>query len=417
MRLSHAGAVTPRLARRGVLAGLALPWLGLTGCSEAPKPAAPETVLRTERAGPPGWVTSAPGQDPQMWVLTRQTVRDAAGTAPTRQRIDLHAFDTRTAARLWGRRLRVRADAPGQAPLEARLLGQEGEHVWLFVDGQPVRLAARDGAVRALSADIETAVPFLRGRLPSRLDAYAFDQGLVVWVEGAPRWRVHGTTLQASGYMPPSEEHLRTIRWLSQQWPGAFETRLFGVRQLPLPPGQRQPAVALYADTEWADATRGDRRGGTGLADPERVLREEGRPDRRLRIGSPRAAGGRAVYRDGAFLVRQGTREPLVEADPPLLYVLHRDPQAPEALLLEGVAPDGEARWRAPLGLAELANRWQLDDRLVLYGPAADPGPPGSMPDLIVVVRRGAGSHRRQRVQDAALAPPADPSSAPPATR
>ena len=416
------------VSRRAVLAALAVAGLGLAGCDPSKPP--PETVLRTERVGPPGWVRPGGAAEPQLWVLTRQTLGDAVSATPGRhQRIDLHAFDTRSSERLWSRRLRVRAGLAATAQLEARLLGQEGDHVWLVVDGQPVRLAARDGTVRELSDTIEEAVPFLRGRLPKAADGYAFDDGLLIWVDETPRWRLHGSPLRASGYMPPSMEHLRTVRWLTQSWPGAFETAQFGVRQgSTAPPGaSSEPTVALHSDLEAVDATR---RTGGRVTTPDAGTREQGRPARHLRIEVPRrsrdgrpAAGGNSVsrgadvYRDGVFLVRQGTREPLVEADPPALFVLHRDAAAGDALLLDRVGTDGRAHWRAHLGLAELANRWQLDDRLVLFGPGATTAGPDAAPDLLVVVRRADGAHRRQSIQAAAISPPVDAASAAPASR
>jgi len=60
---------------------------------------------------------------------------------------------------------------------EARILGQDGDVVWLFLHDQPVAFAPADGTIVANRKEIEQRNLALQGLIPKELNFYAFDNG------------------------------------------------------------------------------------------------------------------------------------------------------------------------------------------------------------------------------------------------
>ena len=81
---------------------------------------------------------------------------------------DLHGHDARTTERLWTKRLLSVKDKEGGHNAQGRILGRDGEVVWLFLHNQPVALAARDGSVLADGPALEQRNPALPRRAPER---------------------------------------------------------------------------------------------------------------------------------------------------------------------------------------------------------------------------------------------------------
>lgn len=348
------------------------------------------TLDPPRRAGPPALVQQNDA-DPQIWIVTEQEEHESVGggrhgvRTDTRYHIDLRSFDSRTARPLWTRRLLTRSEDDGGRAARGRILGQEGAVVWLFVADQPVAVAAADGAVRAGRGLIEEKNAALRGVLPEKLEHYAFDEGVVVTAADARRYRITADWL-ARAYAPRSDDHFRQIGFLATQWNGGQRTADFLTRHGMV--GGRW--VGIYTDAEAADA--GADGFGDHLKDSTKV-RTDGTPVRRTlrsaRIGQtkvfsegshPRlfdvaAVPGTADYVDAGFLVAAGTKSPLVLPDPTGLVVVHRTRADAEGrLALTRLGPDLRALWNAALPYDELQNRWQLGDRLGLFGSFPVPG-------------------------------------------
>ena len=343
-----------------------------------------------QRAGPPALVAQNDA-DPQLWVVTVQEERESVGggrhgmRTETRYHIDLRSFDSRTARPLWTRRLLTREEDDGGRSATGRILGQEGATVWLFVADQPVAVAAADGAVRAGRGLLEEKNVPLRGVLPEKLEFYAFDAGLVVTAADARRYRISASDWQAREYRPQSDHHFRAISFQATQWNGGYRTGDFLTRHGML--GDRW--LGIYSDAEATDA------GADGFGDRYKSsanVHTESGPVRRslrsARIGRtkvfsegshPRlfdvvAVPGTGDFLGGGFLVAAGTKLPLELADPPGVLVVHQTRvDAHGRLAMTRLGADLQPAWNAALPYAELRNRWQLGDRLVLFGSFPDP--------------------------------------------
>jgi hypothetical protein len=168
------------------------------------------------------------GGQPRLWVLTKQEeVRQVGIGGGSRQipgwrsdtffHFDVQAFDPVAARPLWKKRLLTFGDpdAQGAAPSRvigsaegARLLGQEGQAVWLLIGDRPFAVSAADGRVIADSGALQRANPELQGLLPSEARHYSFDRGLVMMAADARMFVVRGPELKALAYTsppPPSE--------------------------------------------------------------------------------------------------------------------------------------------------------------------------------------------------------------------
>lgn len=97
---------------------------------------------------------------------------------------DVKAFDPLTARPLWTKRLwRIGdPDAKGRGPsrvigsaVDGRLLGQEGDRIWLLLGGEPVAVKVTDGGVVANAESIQQRNPELQGLLPADAKHYGFD--------------------------------------------------------------------------------------------------------------------------------------------------------------------------------------------------------------------------------------------------
>ncbi|MEP7301166.1 MAG: PA2928 family protein [Caldimonas sp.] len=341
------------------------------------------------RAGPPALVAQNDAE-PQLWIVTEQEERKNVGgrhgmRTDTRYHIDLRSFDSRTARPLWTRRLLTRSDDDGGRSARGRILGQEGATVWLFVADQPVAVAAADGAVRAGRGLLEEKNAALRGVLPEKPEFFAFDEGLVVTAADARRYRISASDWQAREYRPRSDDHFRAISFQATQWNGGFRTADFLTRHGM--PGGRW--LGLYSDAEAADA------GADGFGDrytsSDRVRTESGpvrRALRSARIGRTKAFSegshprlfdvvavpGTADFLGGGFLVAAGTRAPLELTEPAGVLVVHQTrADAQGRIAMTRLGADLRPAWSVTLPYAELLNRWQLADRLVLFGSFPDP--------------------------------------------
>ena len=385
-RSSVRDAVPRGLAAFAVFLLLASLW----GCDSPGKLGPPR------RDGPPGLVTH--GGEQRLWLLYKQE-ETWRYTHQARYHFELHGYDTRNAQHVWTKRVLTVPYKSGGINARARILGQDGDRVWLFLNSGPVALSSADGTVAADRARLEATNPELKGLIPSALEFFTFDGGLVMITADARRVRVKAPDFKATPYTPASEEAFRRLTYLSTQWNGGFQTKEFLVRQGML----WNRWIGLHTEREAAQAGK-DEFGGhlkspSGLSDEGVLARRllwtarigktrqfsEGRHDRLFDLAR---LPGTAEYLQGGFLVRQGTRSPLQLAEPDGTLVPHRTRVDAEGrLALSRLDSEFREQWKAVLPYTELTHRWEWSDRLLMVGKeeTGAPGASGQREHIVVV--------------------------------
>ncbi len=342
-----------------------------------------------ERVGPPALVMQ--DSKPRLWLLVKQEEdrvrsvgggRRSTGTTiiETLYHFDLQAHNTHTTERLWKTRLLTLKDKDGGHTADARLLGQEGNVVWLYLNDQAVAVSSKDGSKLADSQSIEARNPALRGLIPKELKFYVFDNGLVITTADSRRYKVRLPDYTAEPYQPADEEQFTRLQFMSTTWNGGYHSNDFLVRQTIFGGGW----LGLYTAKEAADAGKDDF--GRKLENPASVIHESSGVRRafwRARVGQTREfsegrhdrlfdlkrVSGAPDFLDGGFLIRQGTRQALALEDPPGLLVLHRTrlDQAGRAALTR-LDPDLHEKWTSKMPFIDLRNRIEFPDHLLMYG-------------------------------------------------
>ncbi|WP_284617929.1 PA2928 family protein [Aquabacterium humicola] len=353
------------------------------------------TMQRTEftpprREGPPALVMHE-GRA-ALWLMVKLEERRRFGRSRynTRYHLELRAHDGDSGELLWTRRLRSLDENQDGSGARGRILGQQGDRVWLFVHDTPVAVAASDGTVKATLLDVLAANPALQGVVTNALDNVAFDDGLVLVTADARRHRIAAPpALTAAPYEPASEQAFSDLRFRASRWNGGFDHHNFLTPQARTGTGTGgwlglfTPAEAkAAADDPWGDH----------LKQPDRTWRSTDREARRslwnARFGRTRefseGSHERIValtplpqspeYLQGGFLREAGQPRPLL-LDDSALFVVHRTrtDAAGRAVLTQLVIDrEGGAKpgWSATLPFTELRNRWQLPGRLLMFGTA-----------------------------------------------
>jgi len=343
-----------------------------------------------EREGAPALVRDA--GTPRLWLATKQEeqrmIRVGGGSRSvgtwktvSYYHFAIEAHDPATVERLWKQPLRTMKDDEGGHSAESRMLGQDGDVVWMFVADGPIALSSRDASVVADRAAIERANPELRDLVPKKLDYYAYDDGLVIIAADARRWRLRGAALHAEPYVAPSVDYFNTVQFMATRWNGGYRTRDFLTRHAML--GDRW--LGFYSPREADDA----REDGFGdhFAKPDDVLNEgsqarrafwtarigktgefsEGRHDRLVALDR---VADVPDFLDAGWMKRAGVPEAFRVRDPDGLLVVHRTRLDEEGrLAITRIdASSLQSRWTATLPFQELRNKFELGDRLLLYG-------------------------------------------------
>ncbi len=353
------------------------------------------TFRPPEREGPPALVQQE--KQPRLWLLLKQEeqrLRHLGGggrmigkwVTEIYYHFDLQAHDPATAGRLWKKRLLTVQDEHGGRVAQARLLGQEGEIVWLFLNDGPVAVSSKDGSKLADRETIAQRTPTLRDLIPKDLDFYAYDGGLVLTAADARRFRIRSADYSAEPYTPPNDEYFRQVQFMSTRWNGGYQTRDFLVRQMQL----NGRWMGFFNEKEAADA--GDDGFGDKIAtgepgsNPDRVYYETSQARRTFwsaRIGKTKEftegthdrlfdvtrIPGAPEYLEAGFLIHQGTKVPLRLKDPAGFLVLHRTRLDEEGrLALTRLDDNFKPMWTATLPFHDLRNRYESADGLLLFG-------------------------------------------------
>jgi hypothetical protein len=364
------------------LLAVAVPFL-LASCSSS-------IFEPARRLGPPSLVVHQ--DEPRLWLMTKQEEqftrtlgrlgRHSSRTyvRETQHHIELQCHDSHTTDRLWKRRLLTLKQNEGGNSSEARILGQDGAVVWLFVHNQPVAVSAADGSPLAEREQIEERNTSLQGVMPKELKFYAFDDGLIITAADSRRYKVRAPDFAAEPYKPVSEESFSRIQSMSSTWNGSYHTADFITRSTTL----AGRWIGLFTEREAQDA--GNDSFGDRFKDSATVLNEGARARRTFwtaRIGKTKEftegshdrlfdvaqIPGAPDYLAAGFLIRAGTKQPLMLQEPEGLLLLHRTRvDADGRLALTRLDAGLQPQWTAPLPMNDLGNRNELPDRLLMYG-------------------------------------------------
>lgn len=347
------------------------------------------------------------GGKPRLWILSRQEevrqVRIGGGGSRTSGswrgdtffHFRVEAFDPATARPLWKKTLLTLGDfEAGNKPtsrvlgssVDAQLLGQDGDLVWLRIGEKPYAVDAHDGHVVIDGDSLQQRNPQLQGLLPSEGKNYDFDQGLVLLAADAQRFVVRGPEAKAEVYVPPvvTEEQGPLLangarRTVPMRPP--FDVPLRQVRFA----GEW---LGLYSEKEAVDAARDEF--GDNLLYPYTVLDESSLSRRSLwrakidtvqrfddryeRLVELLPVAGSPVFLRGRFLAAGGEDTPLVLTQPDSLVVMHNtriDNAGRRALTRLGA--DLKPLWTTELPLSDYGSiapprYWRLGDHLVVVG-------------------------------------------------
>ena len=399
-----------------------------------------------QRSGPPALVQSE-GRN-ALWIASVQeeersrrvgTGTLARWTADFYTHLRIEAHDPASAQREWLKTLEVVKDEDGGHGAQVRILGQQGDVVWVWLHDEPMALSARDGAPIADLARLQQANPELAGLFPRELEYYTWLGELVVTLADGRHVRIEPKAFRADPYGVDDDAQFRSANYMTGTWNGGFRTSDFGVRH-GLVDGRW---IGLLSDREAEDGK--DDTWGDHFADAAEI-EDEGATARRTfrvatsgrtrefsegsheRIVTLDAIAGSGHWLQGVMLkatAPPGTpaftlrgrqwkptvRPPLVLSNPGGVLVLHRTRlDAQGRLALTRLDDTFRARWTTVLPFDELLNRWELPGRLVLYG-SRDEATPGmsDRKETLVALDLADGSWRGWRVEDERASGPSDP--------
>ena len=192
-----------------------------------------------ERSGPIGLVDTGSGK--QAWVAITQEEERSRHVGGGSRRVGkwiteshyhlrLQAHDPATAQRLWSKELKVLRDKDGGMAAEIRILGQQGEVVWVWLHDQVLAVSARDGSVAADRSTLERVNPGIAGMIPGELKFHTFIGALVVTLADARRMRIDVPGFRATPYQVADERQFSHAVSLGTNWNGGHDTQAFGVR-------------------------------------------------------------------------------------------------------------------------------------------------------------------------------------------
>ena len=323
--------------------------LSLAGCNSS-------HLEPAEVQGPAAMVDD--GGKQRLWVLTKQEEVKQVGVGGGGRRSGMdwrsdtffhfavQAIDPLTLKTSWSNRLLTFGDpeAKGAAPsrvigssVDGRLLGQDGNIVWLLIGAYPYALNAADGSLVADPEKLQEINPQLKDLLPSEARHYSFDRGLAFMAADARYFVIRGPGQKAVAYTPPPPA-------VAEEGP----LRANGTREMvPMRPFDEMPLrqvrlggqwLGLYSEREAVDAGSDD--SGQSLRYPWSVD-DEGKTSRRRfwrgkivsvkhfddvyeRLSDLKPVDGSPTFLKGRFKASPGNSdEPLVLSDPESVLIWH----------------------------------------------------------------------------------------------
>lgn len=308
---------------------------------------------------------------------------------------DLAAYDAVTLEPRWTLRLATYGD-PDLKPFQrypskvvgssvsARMLGKDGDRVWLLVDSAPFVVDVATGQKLLGPDDLLQAQPALVGLLPTDARFWNFDRGPVVTLADGRVVRLAGEELAIEDWTPPARANAALPTWKDGR-PRIIPTAPTQPKVRHVPRGERQ-WLALLSDAEARDAVDDER--GDNATFPYSIIDQGPMARRRfhdvrmdevvhfeerlLRIVAAEPVAGSPVLLRARFVRDPFTGEALATDNGDLL-VLHTDRVDDAATLqLTRLGPDLQPRWQAALPLGDEggfgARFWPAGEHLVFYG-------------------------------------------------
>ena len=357
--------------------------------------------------GRPGLVQA--GDATALWVLQKQEEIRRVGVGGGGRRssgihwredhyfhFDVKAFDPASARPRWSRRLVTYSDPelkPAQrkpsriigSSVSGRLLGQDGDLVWVLVGDDPYALQAGDGSLAFDRAGVLARRPELEGLLPSDPQLWGFDRGPVLTLADGRVLRLRGPALEPEDYVPTPRPSPPVPTWANgRERVVPTPPMVPVVRHVPRAPDRW---LALFNETEAADAVQD--RFGDHAQFPYSIL--DGGPrarrqfhevrlaettvfdDTYLQIVSAEPIAGSPVLLKGRFVRDPTTGEALSPGDGDLL-VWHLDRiDSAGRLQLSRFSADLQPRWQVALPISESGTAnpvafWRVGDQLLVSG-------------------------------------------------
>ena len=394
-------------------------------------PSLRSTFEPPSREGPVGLIMA--GGEPMLWLMTRQEEERSRHVGGGSRRIgrwvserylhfrlQTHAADD--AGRRWLRELRVVKDEMGTHAMQARIFGQQGAVVWVWMCDEVLALNAADGSVLADRAALERVNPDLAGLLPRDLQFHAWYGGLVVNLVDGRRVRLRSEGFVAEPFTIDDDNAFRYATNLSTTWNGFHQTKDFGVRAGTFDGNW----IGLFSDAERTDAI--DDGFGDHYRNADEVLDENFGARRRVwraEVGRTRefsegahprirdlvAIEGANTYLEGRLLkapevpgaargaftrtgIWQAAARPPVTFDEGGTLVLYNTRiDAAGRLALARLDRAFREQWTTTLPFKSLGARWSLPGRLLLVG-GGDYSRPGmgDVPEAIVALDPATGA-------------------------
>ena len=375
--------------------------LGAAGCEHSsfgePDMQGPAAMVQV-RGKPQLWLLSKQEEKRQVGIRGGGTRSTASWRTDTFYHFSVEAIDPVTTKTLWKKNIVTYGDpnAAGTAPsrvigssVSARMLGQEGDAVWLLVDATPYAVNAVDGTVLVDGPGLEAANPSIKGLLPSEARHYSFDEGLVFMGADARQFVVRGPKHQASEYLPPPPRAQQVVGRLKANGMPEIVPMRPPLGDAPSRQAQLGGAwLGLYSQKEAGDLL--DDSWGQALKYPYSVL-DEGSLARRSFLRAkiveetrfdetyPRFAElapvpNSPVFLKGRFFKKAGTDEALAMKNPAGVLVWHST-RMDDAGRLALVRLDESLKplWEAELPLSETdavrhIATWTLPGHIVAVG-------------------------------------------------
>lgn len=289
----------------------------------------------------------------RLWVFLKQEETRQVSVGSRRNRTGLRtdtffhfmvqAFDPQTARPLWTREILVIGDAEARgsrsrvigSDVSGRMLGQDGDRVWVLIGAEPIALNAADGKRVADAQAIEAGNPQLKGLLAADAGQYRFDQGLVFMSADAREFVIRGPGLVAETYVAPPRRQ-EPAEFKPNGMPVLVPMRAIGEAQIRQVRG-KDSALGLYTEKEATDAVN-DTWGGhlkwpysISSEGPNarrsfwnlRIEETQSFDERFLRLTEKTPVADSPVFLNGRFLLTPGSDEPLELQDPAGWLVWH----------------------------------------------------------------------------------------------
>lgn len=293
--------------------------------------------------------------------------------------LELWCFDARSAVPKWRKRLLTERDG---AMYGYKLLGAQGDLVWITTPRGPMAASMSDGTIRATAASLEATNPELKGLVPKEQQFYTFDrQGLLMTAADARKWRLDPATLRGQQASEGADKPATDVLYPTYMAPNS--TTAFVSRSLPLP-GRW---LGLLTEKEVESFRRTNTVGDLDVFSRRRLYGSNGVPatnffgkyfkyEQFKPLGKDYLGPGLLSYHRPT-----GPYDVVWLRNPDSVLVLHRDRLGEEGKLrLTRVAgPEGRVVWEVALPLSVLQSALPGQDSVVLYGveftPPADNHP------------------------------------------